>query len=83
MTIHVTRQRARRLTAIGLAAISGIGLSFAVRGRRGEDPRQDPLLLRHRHRVKNGETERLVGSKTVVQASYYDDCKVDRFNPAR
>lgn len=34
------------------------------------------------HRVKTlPETERLVGVKTTVTASFYDDCKVDRFNP--
>lgn len=34
------------------------------------------------HRVKTlPETERLVGSRNVVKASFYDDCKVDRFNP--
>ncbi len=34
------------------------------------------------HRVKTiAETEKLVGVKTTVQASFYDDCKVDRFNP--
>ena len=34
------------------------------------------------HRVKTlPETEKLVGVKTIVKASFYDDCKVDRFNP--
>ncbi len=34
------------------------------------------------HRVKTiAETERQIGIKTIVQSSYYDDCKVDRFNP--
>ncbi len=34
------------------------------------------------HRVKTiAETQKLVGVKTTVKASFYDDCKVDRFNP--
>ncbi len=34
------------------------------------------------HRVKTlPETAKLIGIKTVVQSSFYDDCKVDRFNP--
>jgi rare lipoprotein A (peptidoglycan hydrolase) len=34
------------------------------------------------HRIKTlAETAKLVGIKTTVKASYYDDCKVDRFNP--
>ncbi len=84
MTIDVTRQRARRaLTAIGLAAISGIGLSFALsEAAEAKIPGKTHCYFGICHRVKTlAETERLVGSKTIVQASYYDDCKVDRFNP--
>ena len=34
------------------------------------------------HRVKTiAETQKLVGVMTTVKASFYDDCKVDRFNP--
>ena len=34
------------------------------------------------HRVKTlAETEKLIGVKATVKASFYDDCKVDRFNP--
>ncbi len=34
------------------------------------------------HRVKTlPETAKLIGVKTIVKASFYDDCKVDRFNP--
>lgn len=34
------------------------------------------------HRVKTlPEMQKLVGSRVVVNASFYDDCRVDRFNP--
>lgn len=34
------------------------------------------------HRVKTiAETEALVGTKEVLEASHYDDCKRDRYNP--
>ena len=34
------------------------------------------------HRVKTlAETEKLIGVKATVKASFYDDCKRDRFNP--
>jgi rare lipoprotein A len=34
------------------------------------------------HKVKSiAETQRLVGTTTIARTSFYDDCKVDRYNP--
>jgi Lytic transglycolase len=77
------QERRRLATAYGgAAALASIAALVATTGAEAKIPGQTHCYFGICHRVKTlPETARLVGSKTVVQASFYDDCKVDRFNP--
>ena len=83
MSYQLEASARRSLQAAGFAAAS-IFIALGLSGGEAEAkiPGKSHCYFGICHRVKTlPETERLVGSKTVVTASFYDDCKVDRFNP--
>lgn len=83
MTLQLEACAGRSLIVGGLAALASvIALTLAGGAAEAKLPGKTHCYFGICHRVKTlPETERLVGSKTVVTASFYDDCKVDRFNP--
>ncbi|MEQ1611249.1 MAG: septal ring lytic transglycosylase RlpA family protein [Hyphomicrobiaceae bacterium] len=83
MAIQLKANARRSLQAAGFAvATATAALTFAGAVAEAKLPGKTHCYFGICHRVKTlPETERLVGSKTVVTASFYDDCKVDRFNP--
>lgn len=83
MTYRLKANARCSLPAIGVAVVIGLSaLSATVDQAHAKIPGQTHCYFGICHRVKTlPETERLVGSRTMVQASFYDDCKADRFNP--
>lgn len=85
---QVARVRASRSglqAMLSLAIVSGglTGLSvFVSSPAEAKTPGSTYCFYGKCHRVKTlAETERMVGVKQIVQASFYDSCKVDRYNP--
>lgn len=72
----------RSLATAGIAATSLLSLFVSANVAEAKIPGKTHCYFGVCHRVKTlAEMEKLVGSKTTVYASFYDDCKVDRFNP--
>jgi rare lipoprotein A len=68
--------------AVAVGAAGGIALIASSGTAEAKIPGKTHCYFGICHRVKTlPETERLVGTRSLVHASFYDDCKVDRFNP--
>lgn len=79
--------RTGRSTTLSLVALMGTGLAgfttFIISSpAEAKTPGSTYCYYGTCHRVKTiAETQSLVGSKEIVQASFYDDCKNDSLNP--
>ncbi len=75
---------ARTLTILTIIAASWAGASTLsiVQTAQAKTPGKVYCFNRVCHRVKTlSETRREIGRDRVLQASHYDDCRRDRFNP--
>jgi len=64
---------------LAASAVTAIGIGTAAEAK---TPGKTYCFYSTCHRVKSiAETEALIGAKEIVQASHYDDCKRDRYNP--
>lgn len=79
--------RSGQATTLSLAMLVGAGIAGATAflfdtAAEAKTPGSTYCYYGTCHRVKTiAETENLVGTKEVVQASFYDDCKNDSLNP--
>ena len=79
--------RTGRSVTLSFAALMGTGLAgfapfFISSPADAKTPGSTYCYYGTCHRVKTiAETQSLVGSKEIVQASFYDDCKNDTLNP--
>ena len=80
-------RRTGRKTTLSIVALMGTGIAgFATllvfSPAEAKTPGSTYCYYGTCHRVKTiAETQNLIGSKEVVQASFYDDCKNDSLNP--
>lgn len=79
--------RTGRSTTLSLVTLMGTGIAgfatfFISSSADAKTPGSTYCYYGTCHRVKTiAETQNLIGSKEVVQASFYDDCKNDSLNP--
>ena len=79
---RICRARALVLLALITASWGGASTISIVQTAQAKTPGKGYCFNRVCHRVKTvSETRREIGRDRVLQASHYDDCRRDRFNP--
>ena len=78
----VPRFRARLFNRLGVIALMAIAPGFVAGTAEAKTPGSTYCFYKTCHRVKTlAETRALVGKEHTLPASFYDDCKADRYNP--
>lgn len=77
-----SRAKSARLGAFVGSALTLMALAFTVTAAEAKTPGHKYCFSGTCHRVQSiAETERMIGSEMLMQASFYDDCKRDGLNP--